>query len=63
MKTYVVVLITSASTMYSDKQPEQTVDSYEMLRNVASDQGPHCLPFIYLFLDTLTGSRMDLLRF
>ena len=39
--------------------PEQT----EMLQNVASHLGLHCLPLIQQFLDTTLGSKLYLFNF
>ena len=39
------------------------VDTYEMLQNVASHQGLHCLPLIQQFLDTTSDSKLYLLKF
>ena len=38
------------------------VDPDQMPRNVASDLGLQCLPLIQQFLDTSTGSQMDLIQ-
>ena len=40
-----------------------SVDLDEMLQNVASPQGLHCLPFIQQFLDTKSGSKLYLFKF
>ena len=39
------------------------VDPDEMLQNVASHQGLHCLPIIQQFLDTTSGSKLYLFKF
>ena len=40
-------------------RPEQS-DTYQMLQNVASDQGLHRLTFVQQVLHTSRGSKMDL---
>ena len=41
-----------------------SVDLDQTLQNVVSDQGLHCLPYIYNnILDTSTGSQMDYFKF
>ena len=46
---------------YWDRQAwASSVDPEQMLQNVASDQGLHSMPFIQQFLDTSTGSWMNI---
>ena len=40
-----------------------SIDPDQMLQNVASAKGLYCLPLIQMFLDTSTGSKMDLFKF
>ena len=40
-----------------------SVDPDQMQHSVASDQGPHSLPFIWHFVDTSTGSKLDLFNY
>ena len=49
--------------MYSDRQAwVNSVDPDLMLQNAESDQDLHCLTIIKQFLDTTTGSKLDLLK-
>ena len=48
---------------YSDRQGRaNSVDPDQMPQNAASDLSLHCLPLIQQFLDTSSGSQMDLFR-
>ena len=50
--------------MYLDRQVwANSVDPDEILQNVASHQGLHCLPLIQQFLDTTLGSKLYMYLF
>ena len=50
--------------MYSDRQAwANSVDPDEMPLKAASHQGLHCLPPIQQFLDTISGSKLNLFKF
>ena len=50
--------------MYLDRQARaKSVDSDEMLQNVASHHGLHCLPLVNNILNTLAGSGTDSYKF
>ena len=49
---------------YSNRQAwANSVDPDEMQQKAASHQGLPCLPLIQQFLDTTTGSKLNLLKF
>ena len=48
---------------YCDIAQANSIYPVQMSQNVAFDQGLHYLPSIQQFLDTSTGSKMDLFKF